>query len=105
MVVTRQSKHQKRKPSTQTTQRESNSKDKRHCCTKRLEQGPKHDTNSLIGVESKKQGGAKANVTLAAESEYEKESNAEDEVTSSTGTTCMVKKKGQIWWTIPCSIF
>ena len=85
MVVTRWKKHQKQTLSTQTTHRQSNSNAKRHCHTKCLEQVPKHDMSSLIGVKSKKQGGAKANVTLAAELEYEKESSAEDEVTSSTG--------------------
>ena len=51
MVVTRRKKHQKRNPSTQTTQRESNRQDKRHCRTKRLERDPKRDTNSLIRVD------------------------------------------------------
>ena len=86
MVVTQQRKHQKRKPSTQTTQRESNSKDKRNRRTKRLQRGREHDTNSLIGVGCNEEGQAKDNVTLSAKSQYEKESTAEDEVTSSTGT-------------------
>ena len=78
MVVTRRNKHQKRKPSTQTTQRESKSKDKRNCRTNRLERGRENE--------------AKDNVTLSDKSQYQQETTAEDEVTSSTGAES--KNKG-----------
>ena len=92
MVKTRSQKEGRLNPPTQTIQRQSNSNDKLQRHTKCAEEGQKHDENSLIGADSKNQGGAKANVTLAAQSEYEKESSAEDEVTSSTGAES--NKKG-----------
>ena len=92
MVVTRLRKHQKRKPSTQTTQRESKSKDKRNRRTNRLQRGRENDTNSLIGVGCNEEGEAKDNVTLSDKSQYEQETTAEDEVTSSTGAES--KNKG-----------
>ena len=92
MVLTRLRKQQKRKPSTQTTQRESKSKDKRNCRTNRLERGRENDRNSLIGVGCNEEGEAKDNVTLSDKPQYQQETTAEDEVTSSTGAES--KNKG-----------